>query len=49
MRIYPLESKTKFSGLMSRWMILLFCKSSRPNIMQAIKNSAYYDKILDWI
>ena len=27
MRIYPLESKTKFYGFMSRCMMLLFCRS----------------------
>ena len=37
--MYPLESRTKFSGLISRWMMLFFWRSSRPRIMQAMKNS----------
>jgi len=45
MRIYPLESKTKFSGFISLCIILLFCKSSNPNKMHAIKNSINQFKI----
>lgn len=46
--MYPLESNTKFSGLISLWIILLAYKSSRPKMMQAIKNSIYYSPYLMW-
>lgn len=39
--IYPLESRTKFSGLRSRWIILRECRYSRPENMQAAKNLVY--------
>ena len=39
--MYPLESSTRFSGLISRWMIFLLCRYSKPRMMQAIKNSEY--------
>ena len=38
-RIYPLLSKTRFSGFKSRWMIPLLCKNSSPRMIQAAKNS----------
>ena len=37
----PRLSSTKFSGLISRWMILFLCKYSSDKIMQAMKNSIY--------
>lgn len=37
--MYPLESRTKFSGLMSLWIILFSCKYSKPKTIQEIKNS----------
>ena len=36
---YPSRSKTKFSGLMSRWITQLECRSWSPNNRQLIENS----------
>ena len=35
---YPLLLKTRFSGLISLWIILLLCIYSNPNTIQARKN-----------
>ena len=35
---YPFLSKTKFSGFMSRWIILFLCKLYNPSNKQAAKN-----------
>jgi len=45
-RTYPLLSNTKFSGLMSLWIILWECKCSNPIKMHAIKNSNLHDHYL---
>ncbi len=37
--LLPLSSKTKFSGLISRWITLLLWRYSSPDKIQAIKNS----------
>lgn len=38
-RRYPSLSNTRFSGLISRWIIEFLCRYSRLNRIQAIKNS----------
>ena len=40
--MYPLESKTKFSGFISLCIILFACKYSKPNIVHARKNPIKY-------
>ena len=45
-RIYPLLSSTRFSGLMSLWMIFFWCRHSSPRMMQAMKNSNYFGYLL---
>lgn len=46
MRMYPFASSTRFSGLMSRWMMFSEWMYSSPQTIQAVKNSTLKDKYL---